>query len=345
MSIADVSLERSDSLVSDERLSLLNMPFSSWTATQLATSSLYPQKYQLRPIEDKGSIADSLTAANIDLFDRIPTGELPLIRTLKMVALFAIAALAVPVSAAVGVCYHGAVTAKRLVVWITSKGEAATHNWKEVKQSAVRFMQDGLISLLPLVLSIQGVVGGLVSVGILGSSVFNSRMIARYSKRTECDRYGFYKSLELRKEFGIISAQNKKLLSWDPVKDQDVEYGFRLFNFVGHFGKLYYEQGIEFLMLVEKMQQKLPKDCPLPFMYPPKADTIIAFFEKHPVLPRAEMDAWKQKFKTLETNMNLTKDLIERAFDASQYDRRFQPSNAFDFPLNKEACRAYFGVI
>jgi hypothetical protein len=56
VSIADLGIEKPDVWDREDLFSLQNAPFSGWLMTRLATSSLYPDRYQLRPIENKSSI-------------------------------------------------------------------------------------------------------------------------------------------------------------------------------------------------------------------------------------------------------------------------------------------------
>jgi hypothetical protein len=112
---------------------------------------------------------------------------------------------------------------------------------------------------------------------------------------------------------------------------------------VGHFGKLYRKQGTEFLKSVKEMRDKLSDPALFSLTYPPRANRIIAFFKKHPVLPSSEMDEWAKELRALETKMEGMRNFLLNSFRGAVADNVSYSRLAFDlrFPLPEQDCREY----
>jgi len=357
MSISEITSDSYSNVDEKEGpLSPSNMPIGQWFAVWLRTTFLLPSKYALRSVEDKGSIYDSLTAAGIDIFDRsLAAAENPFIKTAKVVGVYALCAF-IPLMSVLGAAHQGTLAAKYLFKWVDEGRE--TRHWDKFTFHLTNLSYELLIGGLWICFG-----GPIVSFGFLVASISTSLIFgtivtlahpsffSRYMPSKE-DENGLHNSLMLRNEFGIV-GKNGHLLSWGN-QDIDVEevslsvslkkgvinsYQIKL---SGYFGKLYLEQGHEFLDLLLALKKQLPPDLELSFSYPPSAQQVIEFLEENEMnvgLDASSIFEWKKAFSDLEERMSITREIIKKGY--SLYNPYEDIPLILDFPLDEATCRSY----
>jgi hypothetical protein len=155
-----------------------------------------------------------------------------------------------------------------------------------------------------------------------------------------------YKSHILKMQYGVVNEEGA-FLSWDPEKDQE----FRSFHFSeiqGCFGAIFKEEGERFLEALGALQKELPKECKLPYMYPPTARRISFFLDRNVAkLPfsKEQIDDWKKKFQYHENNFKEMAAILQKCFSM-----QFSPRGAIyhlaipPFPIDGLCCRKYFNA-
>lgn len=336
----------------------IEKPVFSNLLTDCATSIFVPSRYQLRPIEDKGSLSDSLTAARVDLFNRTP-GPFPLwLKPILKTIAFAAFVFATPFLSCAGVVGQGGLSLYHLVLWLKG-GEKAAHHREKVETHALAFFANFGTLCLSSALFIgsiqlisQSIVAAAITALIGARLLFDPRVVSAFSGSENPG--GFYKALFLRNEFGLVPSNNQRLLKSNIVKDQDIEISTKGWSFSyqlkGYFGELHKKQGKQFLDGVKELQRKLPSKRKITLSYPPDAGQVIKFLEecqKDSLLPPEEITSWKQKFTTLGEEMALIRKMIEGnyyiggAYAYDSFHRRVLVHLTLDFPLPKEEAVAY----
>lgn len=333
MTIGEVGREFSDlSIKSEDRLSLSNLPFSSWVILNLATSRLYPREYQSRSIEDKGSIAESLTAAQVSVLDPIASEQYFLIKMFRKVTLFAAGFFTIVPAAFLGVGYHGLGLAKHLFLVLTD-GQNASHHWEKVHRHKNCLPRDLLVLVLPPVIAASELTSFSSPVALVISFVIDAGFFATipfqpsnwwfpgdhnfFLQKNEA--YAFQKSLILWKEFGLESSSDGGLLNWDAKKDTDLGFDLMFDQILrGYFGRLYQKEGQALFGAVKQLQQTLPKDCKMSRSISWwDVGSIGKFLKKNQArtgLSILEVENWEQNLFTLERKMRLAEGIIKDAY-------------------------------
>lgn len=315
--------------------------FVRWTNGQLEHSFLRPLDYCIRPIEDKGTLANSLASSNIDLFDRTSNLSNTLTQKIGMVARVAFLTLVTPFVALSGTYYHGFMTLKHKIFYLMGRGDV---HQKQMEKHKGNFLSDFGASLplllgLGLVANVTHSIGVNILVGFFASRPVDflislSRVRGTWDI-TSKDRVGFYKSCFLRDHFGIVGPKGE-LLKWgSETEEEDIRVGWREYYLKGHFGKLYEAQALKILELIQEIQNSLPESVKMPSIYPPHSVPILDFLKKNG-LPTQE---WEKRFKTLETNMRLTWEIIEKGFSNSS--QSFMYTIKQSFPYSEKFCNQH----
>jgi hypothetical protein len=369
MTVSDLSLDDSiDKYDFSNQLDCSQMPLTRWGHIQLLSSPLYPSKCEIRPIENRGALCDSIRNSNIDLFDRVPHKEGVVVKLARLVGIVASFLFINLVLAPIGTLYHAAHAIKNAALILFRSG----HRLDQIVQTIEQLLlagTDAVHFVIPFIVGGAFLTGGApflvtaaaVAVTSLGCSLFFGEVVDLKEKvcksfsREDC--YGLYKSIRLREEFGIVDSKTGGFLNWDPKKDADVTTSRTRFGLGyklnGYFIDLHKERAEKFLNTIQSLQTSLPENYKIPFCYPPKAETIIAFLKEAPT-ELSPLKEWEQTLLTQEADMKLIWDIISRGFTLSseEVSSTFHGSYTItrtttytlpeQFPLNEEDCQKYF---
>lgn len=277
----------------------------------LSLDFCYPSACKLTPIEDKGSIRDSLSVERFNIFDQ-ELLETPLYQNILAVVVRVLANYCIGlIVAPAGVLWNGVHLGWHFTVWITEDVENP-ESLKKVEQYATAFFADlcfaiaaalgplnigfGMIEELPDI-AIIDIILGILNICIFSVLSAMPDYVLPLITNQE-DRAGFYKSIMLKSEFGIVST-NGKLLSFDLEKDQESE------NLDGHFAEIYKQQAMIFLKTLNRLQRSLPANQRLYPCYPPTWKAIQS------ALPEADMLKWQAKFCKIESNIKRIEEILK----------------------------------
>lgn len=326
----------------DDRFSFSNLPTCSWVVYQLGLSYFRPS-CELRPIEDKGSIANSLTSANIDIFDITPATTNFLITALKIVSIYVTTAL-IPYMSVYTMFYRG----YKLIQCLNDTTET-DHDWKKIVRYAASFTLDAAMGITMIASLAAGMpwflILAAVCSGAFGTAVLKPSSVVDVMTLMLEDMPGAYKSFILRSELGIV-RKDGALLFWDNVKDNDVDYNwfYSSPSLKGYFGNLHLQQGKQFLDLILDLQRHLPENCKFVCNYPPNANEVAYFLDKNwIVLESAHFNAeeWKEKFYALDKQLCLVRDIIGTGQWLAEGSPIFSRTLSLDFPLSQQECLDY----
>jgi hypothetical protein len=333
------------SIEADDRFSFSNLPTCAWLVYQLGLSYFRPS-CELRPIEDKGSIADSLTAANIDIFDITPVNTNFLVTALKIVSIYATTAL-IPFMSVYTMFYRGF----KLIQCLNGATEA-DHNWKKIVQYAVSFSLDAAIGVTMTASAAAGIPWVLLFAafcsGAFGTAVLEPSSVVDVITLSFDDQAAAYKSFILRSKLGVV-GKDGTLLSWDNVKDNDVDYNwfYSSPSLKGYFGNFHLNQGRQFLDLILDLQRHLPQNCKFVCNYPPNTDEVASFLDRNWIaLESAHFNSkeWKEKFYALDKQLSLVRDIIATGQWLTDGSPIFSRNLSLDFPLSQQECLDYLNT-
>lgn len=312
-----------------------------WTRA-LSSDILYPSNVsEKKRVADQGSISASISAEQSDLFNVTENTStvfkytIPLRALSRQVTFYAVGILTAPL----GLVYHGLATA----------GHAALKNRALRNSHGKAFSSDLLMATMTILsaysmyclrsyyknpkcyeklspyqlqsrlrLHIYTSIGGLFYTGLGSWDPKISTQILTFSD----ERAGFYKSLSLKNEFGIVS-ESGHLLSYDSTTDNEGRLEGRSFYFSGTLYELYASKGVEILLKLKELKDKYPA-ANIPF--PPTAtamameiNTLRQHEEEHGLIAVAPdrdfLDHWIAEYTKSYKNLNKIQKLVNECVD------------------------------
>lgn len=272
----------------------------------LSSDWLYPSNVQLKPIEAKGSIQESI-GNNIEIFNskEITSHWHYYGKPFRCVARSICFLAGGSIFAPIGVVYHGFFAVKESVVYLRATQAESDEIWKKVNDHVFFFFIDlkstcfSFLYLFFLVktgkyptghldlVNILGCVGGSLYLSMLGA---DPKLIVR-DIADEYDRASLYKTISLRNDFGI-TAQDGALLPYNSRWDHETK------TLTGHFAELWRSRAIDLLFAIQDSKPSFREDLS-------EAERIFSTIHL------------RGSFKEIKDNTNLKKlsNIVERCLD------------------------------
>ncbi|MBS0616152.1 MAG: hypothetical protein JSR58_06340 [Verrucomicrobia bacterium] len=242
--------------------------FSLYAFKQVMSSDwLYPSQCEQRAVDPQESLSETLS--NIDLLNaKLINTNYPVLKTIvRYVArIFALALIGIFV-APIGILWHGlAITVYALKYW------RGTSVWEKVEHHTRSFFNDLKIALcigLPWynIYQRNSRLFYLLALVTVTAAASRAKGVALFAGKNE--RVPLFKSIYLRREFGIVDKK-REFLPYDLQKDQE--------DFANQKGWLFdvHKKAAHFLLTeINQIQSRLPENYNLFFEYPPNVISII----------------------------------------------------------------------
>jgi hypothetical protein len=313
----------------------------------LSSDFLFPSNYQLRYLEDKGSLAETLPTQKVDIFDRgAEVDDYLLAKVARAVARTFVVLGIMAFVAPAGSIWHLYQTAVQLFM-IVKDGLSEEHSWDKVRLHLQAFIIDTCLALPSLYLTSAFLVPSLAHPDLIVFTALISWIFPIYSGSLPHhavgllawseDTPGLQKSIILKNEFGRVSTNNT-LLRADPKKDLEDREDI----FSGHFGQIYFAQGVKFLRAIQKLQGSMSEKHQLVIHYPPTANQLEKLMNEHPkAFEKVDTKEEINKFKLLEDNVNQVQAHLRTFLHAQFGYDRDAPIRIPRFPCSADQCRNY----
>ena len=170
------------------------------------------------------------------------------------------------------------------------------------------------------------------------------------------ERAGFYKSLSLKNEFGIVS-ESGHLLSYDSTTDNEGRLEGRMFYFSGTLFELYTSKGVEILLKLKELKDKYPA-ANIPF--PPTAAAMameintlrqVEHEEERGLIAVAAdsdfLDQWIAEYTKSYENLNIIRRLVNECVNikigGSFSSREDELPVKVPSPFTQQGMNTFFG--
>ena len=321
----------------------------------LSSDWLYPSNAQLRPIEAKSSIQESIGNDNeIFNYEDITSNwhyyGKPLRCVVRSICFLAVGCIIAPM----GVVYHGCFFVKETVIYLTANQADSAESWKKVKDHASFFFVDLMITcssylaLAFLVITGRSLKGDLAylskdeiycslfSTFLLASIGANPKNLVPYLAYKE-DRAPLYKTISLRNDFGI-TALDGSLLPYNSNVDQET------LALKGHFAVLMQAQALDLLYAINDIQSLLPDGSKIGAHFPPDIETIISHLQKVAWVKGEDYSAEVVNLRKLDANMKKMSALLKECLTLKKNVAGGTKVEITmpDFPFNKSIVKKFF---
>jgi hypothetical protein len=268
----------------------------------------------LRFISDKGSLSESLKAANIDIFDCVPKPENVLLKTIRNVARFSLLFFKMPAYFVGGLLIQSAWCIKHTFLSIQKNQDHSYHLTKIDKLMKNIAIDLTVMTIFPVasMILVFPYTSSIMTAVIVSYILCNA--IRSFKGAFEIEgQSGAPKSALLWQKYGIVSAETGKLLSWDIKKDQDIQWGWKDFKLKGYFGELYQKYNQDYSNLIDNLKKNLEKKGIHTFPVLHNRHNILSFLNQPQISEEftlKELAQWKEAIERIHQRKNDLKDFL-----------------------------------
>lgn len=248
----------------------------------LSSTFFYPSSKELRPVESKGSISQTL-GTHTELFNAkvssskwVKYGK-PIRFVARIVYGIALGSLVSPV----GLVYNGMATIYFTAIWYKGDNASAGQNWLKVKTYAKNFAKDLCITAVTYwgIGSVKWLHDAIkfkqkikpdelefILYGIAMPSIFittfawDPEIYIPFFFNNISERAAVYKTTKLRTEFGIVEKKTIGLLPYNVELDNE-----DVVNAKGTLFDLWKCQALEIVLLIKQIKNYSNQNCRFPF--------------------------------------------------------------------------------